>query len=61
MVTSFLLKKRINPTLTHQYRISKKKKQPPYITMRIHHFNMKLLKPLITLPHSNIPDAALKN
>jgi hypothetical protein len=60
MVTHFLLKKRTNPTPSSLISYFKKKETPP----RNHvysSFLMKLLKALITLPHSNNLDATLEN
>ncbi len=64
MVTSFLLRKKTNLTPYPPISYFRKENTPPFhTTMRIHHpySDMKLLKPLITLPHLNIFNATFKN
>jgi hypothetical protein len=63
MLINFLLKKKTNPTPYSRISYFKKENNLPMqpCAFIIPYSNMKLLKPLITLPHSNIFDATLKN
>jgi hypothetical protein len=63
MVTIFLLKKRTNLTPYSPTSYFEKENNPSTLSCAFIHpySNMKLLKPLITLPHSNITNATFKN
>jgi hypothetical protein len=63
MVTNFLLKKKTNPTPYSPISYFGKK-ETPFVqpcTFTTPYSNLKLPKPLITLPHSNTPYVIFKN